>query len=217
MKTAYENGVASLSGFDEAVEWIGGASVGRARRNGVVRLTPLSTPLGPMVAGATDEGLCLLEFAREGALETQLTRMQRRTGALMVAEDTGFARQAAAELEAYFRGALRAFTTPLCPTGTPFQRDVWGALREIPYGETISYGEQARRIGRPRAVRAVASANGDNPIAIIVPCHRVIGASGKLTGYGGGLWRKQRLLELERGELPPGSDASAVRPGFDPE
>jgi methylated-DNA-[protein]-cysteine S-methyltransferase len=104
------------------------------------------------------------------------------------------------ELDEYFAGRLRAFTTPIQPRGTPFQLQVWKALCTIPYGETISYGELARRIDHPRAVRAVGLANGSNPISIIVPCHRVIGSNGSLTGYGGGLPVKRALLELERGE-----------------
>jgi methylated-DNA-[protein]-cysteine S-methyltransferase len=103
-----------------------------------------------------------------------------------------------AQLAAYFRGELTAFDVPVHLTGTPFQQRVWTALREIPYGETTSYGELAARIGQPGASRAVGLANGRNPIAIIVPCHRVIGADGRLTGYGGGLPRKQQLLSLER-------------------
>ena len=106
-------------------------------------------------------------------------------------------RAARAELEEYFAGARREFTSALEPAGTPFQQRVWLALREIPYGTTISYGELARRIGQPRASRAVGLANGRNPISIIVPCHRVIGANGTLTGYGGGLERKRFLLALE--------------------
>lgn len=101
------------------------------------------------------------------------------------------------ELAAYFDGALHDFTLALEPCGTAFQKQVWNELRRIPYGETITYGELARRIGQPKASRAVGRANGQNPISIIIPCHRVIGADGTLTGYGGGLERKQRLLELE--------------------
>lgn len=101
------------------------------------------------------------------------------------------------ELQAYFRGELSVFTVPVVLSGTPFQRRVLEELQRIPYGQTISYGELARRIGRPAAVRAVGAANGRNPISIIVPCHRVIGASGALTGFGGGLPRKQKLLQLE--------------------
>ena len=108
------------------------------------------------------------------------------------------------QLDAYFAGRLRRFELPLAPEGTPFQREVWSALTTIPYGETVSYGELARRVGRPAASRAVGAANGRNPIPIIIPCHRVIGADGTLTGFGGGLPIKRRLLQLEAGheELP---------------
>jgi AraC family transcriptional regulator of adaptative response/methylated-DNA-[protein]-cysteine methyltransferase len=102
------------------------------------------------------------------------------------------------ELDEYFEGKRKTFTVPLDTAGTTFQQRVWQMLTTIPYGQTRSYGEQARLIGMPTAVRAVARANGDNRISILIPCHRVVGADGKLTGYGGGLWRKQWLLELER-------------------
>jgi methylated-DNA-[protein]-cysteine S-methyltransferase len=105
------------------------------------------------------------------------------------------------QLGEYFAGERTDFDLPLAPVGTPFQEEVWGALREIPYGETASYGELAERIGRPSASRAVGMANGRNPISIVVPCHRVIGASGELTGYAGGVERKRFLLELESGAL----------------
>jgi methylated-DNA-[protein]-cysteine S-methyltransferase len=106
-------------------------------------------------------------------------------------------REAAVQLRAYFAGELREFDLPLAPHGTDFQRRVWSALREIPYGRTISYSELAAAVGRPRAARAVGAANGRNPLAVVIPCHRVIGAAGALTGYGGGLARKRLLLELE--------------------
>jgi methylated-DNA-[protein]-cysteine S-methyltransferase len=107
---------------------------------------------------------------------------------------------ARAQLEEYFAGERTTFDIPLAPEGAPFELDVWRALEEIPYGETVSYGEIARRVGQPTAARAVGTANGRNPIAVIVPCHRVIGADGSLTGYGGGLERKRLLLELEHGQ-----------------
>jgi methylated-DNA-[protein]-cysteine S-methyltransferase len=110
-------------------------------------------------------------------------------------------RDAADQLRAYFAGELRDFDLPLAPHGTAFQQRVWSALREIPYGRTISYAELAASVGRPRAARAVGAANGQNPIAIVIPCHRVIGAAGALTGYGGGLERKRMLLDLEGGAL----------------
>jgi methylated-DNA-[protein]-cysteine S-methyltransferase len=109
--------------------------------------------------------------------------------------------EAEAQLRAYFAGELVEFDLPLAPHGSPFQLAVWEALREIPYGETISYGELAHRLGRPSAARAVGAANGRNPIGIVVPCHRVIGSDGTLTGYAGGIERKRRLLELESGRL----------------
>jgi methylated-DNA-[protein]-cysteine S-methyltransferase len=107
--------------------------------------------------------------------------------------------EAAAQLRAYFAGELRDFDLPLAPRGTDFQRRVWSALREIPYGQTIAYAELAAAVGRPRAARAVGAANGRNPIAVVIPCHRVIGSGGALTGYGGGLARKRLLLDLEAG------------------
>lgn len=109
----------------------------------------------------------------------------------------GILRQAREQLEAYFAGDMTTFDVPLGPTGTPFQMQVWNALRGIPFGETISYGELARRLGDPKAMRAVGAANGKNPIPIIVPCHRVIGADGSLTGFGGGIDRKRWLLTHE--------------------
>lgn len=106
------------------------------------------------------------------------------------------------QLDAYFAGELSEFTVPLAPRGTPFQTAVWAALREVPYGTTCTYGDLAATIGRPTAVRAVGAANGRNPICLVVPCHRVIGSAGALTGYAGGVQRKQLLLDLERGQQP---------------
>ena len=117
-------------------------------------------------------------------------------------------KEAVRQLDAYFAGRLRQFDLPLAPTGTPFQRRVWRALCDIPYGETVSYGELARRIERPAAVRAVGAANGQNPISIVIPCHRVIGSDGRLVGYGGGLPAKSMLLDLERRGA-----GTAARPG----
>jgi len=204
VSTAYRNGFESLSGFNDAVRRLTGESPGRARGTNLVHITRIPTPLGPMLVGATDAALCLLEFADRRALETQLERIERRLDAVLVPGETDITRQAADELARYFAGELTDFQVPLETRGTEFQEAVWAALRKVPYGETVSYGQQARRIGRPEAVRAVARANGDNRIAIIIPCHRVIGADGSLTGYGGGLWRKKRLLELERGEMELG-------------
>ncbi len=196
-ETAFEHGWESLSAFQEAVRGLTGLAPHQARASRVVELTRIETPLGPMLAGADDEALRLLEFTDRRMLETQLRRLQRRLGCALVPGDGAILADTAAQLGEYFDGQRREFTIPVAPAGTEFQQDVWRELRAIPYGRTRSYGEQAAAMGRPEAVRAVARANGDNPVAVIVPCHRVIGADGSLTGYGGGLWRKQWLLELE--------------------
>lgn len=159
----------------------------------------IDTPLGVMVAGATPTALWLLEFSRPG-LDTP--GVWGRSPVLDRAEH---------EIEEYFAGRRLEFTVPLELGGTPFQRQAWESLLRIPYGETRSYGEQAADMGRHRAVRAVGRANGANRIALIIPCHRVIGADGSLTGYGAGVWRKERLLVLE-GVLEPTGPARSTVP-----
>ncbi|GLZ14815.1 methylated-DNA--protein-cysteine methyltransferase [Actinomadura sp. NBRC 104425] len=152
----------------------------------------LDSPVGPLTLVAHDGVLCGLY------VDAQRHRPpQERFGLRAAIADEPFA-AAAEQLKAYFAGELTTFDLPLALHGTPFQLRVWEALREIPYGETVSYGELAREIGRPTAARAVGLANGRNPISIIVPCHRVIGSTGGLTGYGGGLERKRFLLDFER-------------------
>ncbi|MEJ2668041.1 MAG: methylated-DNA--[protein]-cysteine S-methyltransferase, partial [Deinococcales bacterium] len=187
---AFDNGYESLSGFQEALKRITGRSPGSSRDARLVHLTTLSTPLGPMLLGTSERGVCLLEFTDRPMLETQLARLATRLDCAYVPGTTDIGRRLAGELEAYFAGELRAFDTPLHTAGSDFQERVWAELRSIPFGATRSYAEQARRIGSPTAVRAVARANGDNRIAIVIPCHRVIGSDGTLVGYGGGLWRK---------------------------
>jgi AraC family transcriptional regulator, regulatory protein of adaptative response / methylated-DNA-[protein]-cysteine methyltransferase len=196
-EAAFGNGYESLSGFQDALRQITGRSPGGSRGARLVHLSRVLTPLGPMLLGATDDRVCLLEFTDRRMLETQLSRLSRRLDCSLVPGTTDAARQMEDELKAYFAGDLQEFRTPLDLAGTAFQERVWDALRRIPFGETRSYGEQARMVGAPTAVRAVARANGDNRIAIVVPCHRVIGADGRLTGYGGGLWRKRWLLHHE--------------------
>jgi methylated-DNA-[protein]-cysteine S-methyltransferase len=148
----------------------------------------IDTPVGPLLLAADQGGLRLLAFAGGDRAPAVAPDWQ---------PDRGELDGLVAELEAYFTGRLKVFSTPLAPQGTPFQRAVWDELQRIPYGETVSYGELARRLGNPKAVRAVGTANGSNPIAIIIPCHRVIGSNGSLVGYGGGLPIKQTLLALE--------------------
>ena len=159
------------------------------------------TPLGPLVAGATDEGLCLLEFADRPMLETQIKRLREYLGCVIAPGSNEHIESVARELQRYFKGELRGFETPLVAPGTDFQQQVWEALCDIPYGETCSYEDIAKAIGNPKAVRAVGRANGDNRLPIIIPCHRVVRADGTLGGYGGELWRKRFLLELEGAEV----------------
>ncbi len=197
-RTAFDAGYESLSGFNDAVRKLAGEAPTESKDARIVRMTRVSTPLGPMVAAASDASLCLLEFADRRALSTHLRRLGGRVPTIFAPGRNPVLERLIAELEEYFAGTRSSFDVPLSTNGTPFQERVWAALQEIPAGRTRSYSEVARAIGRPRAVRAVARANGANPIAILVPCHRVIGADGSLTGYGGGLWRKRRLLDLER-------------------
>ncbi len=201
--TALDHGFDSLSGFNDAVKRLTGKPPRRSGELEAITVKRLVTPLGAMVAGATAAGICLLEFSDRRALERQVDGLIRRLDGVLVPGDGALLRALEEELEAYFAGRLKAFGVPLAPLGTPFQRTVWSSLVEIPYGETVSYGQLAARLKRPGASRAVARANGDNRIAILIPCHRVIGADGHLTGYGGGLWRKRRLLELEGASIPP--------------
>ena len=200
---AYENGYESLSAFYEAFHQLMDTTPARASNVAPMHFTRILTPLGAMLAAASDRGLSLLEFTDRRMIETQVKRLGRKIGGSPVPGMNAVLEQTQAEMDAYFAGTLRRFTVPLAPAGTEFQQRVWKMLFEIPYGTTRSYGEQAATIGQPTATRAVARANGDNAIAIIIPCHRVIGSDGKLTGYGGGLWRKQWLLDHERGGLLP--------------
>jgi methylated-DNA-[protein]-cysteine S-methyltransferase len=149
----------------------------------------LDSPVGRLLLARDAAGLRLIHF-QNGRPERPPRDWASRDDAF---DDV------AAQLSEYFAGERRAFDLPLAPEGTPFQQRVWTALLDIPYGETISYGELASRIGRRSASRAVGLANGSNPLPIVIPCHRVIGSNGKLTGYGGGLPLKERLLALERG------------------
>lgn len=151
----------------------------------------VDSPLGPITMTAEGDALVALDFGAPSAA-TDDGAGHRSPAAERVLDD------AARQLAAYFSGELREFDLPLRSRGTPFQTAVWAALREIPYGETRSYADIARRVGRPTAVRAVGRANGQNPLSIVVPCHRVIGSDGSLTGYAGGVERKRALLELER-------------------
>jgi AraC family transcriptional regulator of adaptative response/methylated-DNA-[protein]-cysteine methyltransferase len=197
-----ESGYESHSGFRDAFVRLFGDTPRNSRGRNFVFLAWLKSPLGPLVAGATPDGVCLLEFADRPMLETQVADVRKHFGSPAVPGMNRHLRQLATELEAYFAGRLRTFTVPLAYPGTTFQRCVWEELLRIPYGETRSYEELAGVLGRPGGQRSVGRANGQNRIAIVIPCHRVVRKDGQLGGYGGGLRRKQFLLDLESGSLP---------------
>lgn len=194
---AFRHGYDSNSGFREAFEKTFGKTPGRSRTADCVVTAWRTSPIGPLLLGATAEGLCLLEFTDRRAIENQIKVMRRRIDRPVVPGVNEFIEQTTDELTHYFDGRLQSFETPLVIAGTPFQEKVWRRLLKIPYGRTWSYDRLARDIGRRGAQRAVGRANGDNRIAIIIPCHRVIRADGHLSGYGGGVWRKRFLLDLE--------------------
>lgn len=194
------HGYESHSGFRDAFLKRFGKPPGRTRGGDFVRIAWIETPLGPMVAGATSKGICLLEFTDRRMLEAQLDALSRRFSLALAPGENALLARLRRELALYFAGRLKKFTVPLEYPGTEFQMKVWRALLDIPHGETRSYEDVARAVGTPAAVRAVGHANGLNRIGIVIPCHRVVNKSGELGGYGGGLWRKKLLLALERGE-----------------
>lgn len=159
--------------------------------------TTISSPLGSLLAGTTMKGICLVEFEDQQRASRQLNTVARILEAEVSCGNHDYLDALQQQLSDYFNGERTNFSLPLDLAGTEFQVSVWNALLTIPYGMKRSYSEQAQFLNKPNAVRAVGKANGDNRISIIVPCHRVVGKSGKLTSYGGGLWRKKRLLELE--------------------
>lgn len=200
-ETAFNSGYESLSGFSESFKNIFGVSPKNSKQEKVVDLKRIETPLGTMIACANENGICMLEFSDRKALSTELKEISKHFNANIIQGENPHFTTLERELAEYFEGKRKDFTVPLSPVGTEFQKNVWEVLRKIPYGTTRSYLEQAQILGNPQAVRAVANANGLNKISIIIPCHRVIGKNGKLTGYGGGIWRKQKLLELEKAIL----------------
>jgi len=194
----FEAGFESHSGFRSAFTRIFGKPPGQSRDADCIRLAWMETALGPMVAGAAASGICLLEFTDRRMLEAQFDRIRRRFAMPIIPGDSDSLRQLKAELDEYFAGMRQKFSVPLTYPGTDFEQKVWNKLLEIPYGETRSYQDLARTLEQPGASRAVGRANGMNRIAILIPCHRVVNQNGDLGGYGGGLWRKRILLELER-------------------
>jgi AraC family transcriptional regulator of adaptative response/methylated-DNA-[protein]-cysteine methyltransferase len=195
---ALDHGYESLSGFRDAF----GKAFGKSPRqtNGHCAVVSwVESPVSPLLVAATDAGLCALEFVGRTDLAGQMNDLRQSLGMPVVPGQHPILTQTEKELAEYFAGERREFTIPLHPIGTPFQRAVWDRLMTIPYGETCSYEDLARSVNKsPSACRAVGQANGRNKIVILIPCHRVVNKGGGLGGYGGGLWRKKYLLELER-------------------
>ncbi|MGF1481313.1 MAG: bifunctional transcriptional activator/DNA repair enzyme AdaA [Cyanophyceae cyanobacterium] len=193
----FNNQYESHSGFREAFGKVFGVPPGQSHTGDFVATQILESPLGALLVGAVEEGVCLIEYADKQALEHHYAALSKQFGYPVLPVTNSHIERLREELARYFAAELSEFSVPLVVCGTTFQEQVWSELQRIPYGKTIAYDELARRIGKPTAARAVARANGMNRINILIPCHRVIGKNGQLTGYGGGLWRKRLLLELE--------------------
>ena len=193
-----QSGYESVSGFRDAFGRLFGSPPGSSDDVACLKARWLDTPLGAMLAITTEEGLCLLEFVDRRALEGEIGDLRRIFNAAIVPGASEHLDETESQLRRYFEGKLRSFSVPLDTPGSDFQRAVWGKLREIPLGETMSYAAIAAQVDRAGGQRAVGRANGQNRVAIIIPCHRVIRSDGNPGGYAGGLWRKQWLLHHER-------------------
>ena len=191
-------GYQSHSGFREAFAKTFGISPGKSKNGDCVLAAWIESPMGPLVAAANKDGICLLEFSDRRMLDAQFATLRKLFKSPIVPGENKHIIQLKKELEKYFAGTLKEFVTPIIFPGTDFQQKVWSELIKIPHGKTLSYEELAKKVGVPKGQRAVGHANGLNRIAIVIPCHRVVNKNGNLGGYGGGIWRKQRLLELER-------------------
>ncbi|PQO38679.1 XRE family transcriptional regulator [Blastopirellula marina] len=196
--TALDSGYESLSGFRDSLRKWTGQSPTSIKDGEPILVQRILTPLGPMLAAGSDAGLCLLEFADRKMLPKQFERVSKLFAQPILPGTHPVLSEAADQIEQYFQGTRTEFTLPLRLDGTSFQQQVWKLLEGIPFGQTSSYGELAERLGKPTASRAVGRTNGDNRLAIVVPCHRVVRSDGHLCGYAGGLWRKKWLLEHER-------------------
>jgi AraC family transcriptional regulator of adaptative response/methylated-DNA-[protein]-cysteine methyltransferase len=196
---ALGNGYESHSGFRDAFVGTFGRPPGTSRDLDRIVVSWIESPIGPLITGAHDRGICFLEFTDRRMLEAQFKTLKSLFSCAIVPGENEHLEKLRSELQSYFEGKLRQFSVPLVYPGSPFQLRVWNELLRIPYGETCSYEELAHRIGVASGQRAVGRANGMNRIAIVIPCHRVVNKDGKLGGYGGGLWRKQHLLDMEQG------------------
>lgn len=196
--TAFDNGFESLSGFNASFKSIFKGNPTESKRKAVIHIRRFTTPLGPMYGCATDSGVCLCEFTDRRMLETEFEDLRRRLKAVILPGPNAHLDQLERELGEYFEGKRKRFEVALHTPTTEFRQLVWDLLQQIPYGELRTYKQQAELLGKPLAVRAVGGANGQNRVAIVIPCHRVIGENGALTGYAGGLGRKRWLLDHEQ-------------------
>ena len=203
--TAYDLGYESLSGFAYTYKKLIGKSPSKSKNQSVILINRLTSPLGPMFICATDKGICLLEFTDRKMLETEFRDLQKLLKAEILIGENEHIKQAKQEINEYFKGERKVFEVPLDTPGTEFQNEVWASLKQIPFGETSSYQVEAEKLNKPKAARAFARANGANRLSIIVPCHRIIGKDGNLTGYGGGIERKKWLIDFEKSTPPPNS------------
>ena len=196
--TAFDSGYESLSGFGYTFKKMLGEPPKDSASTKVILIHRFTTPIGPMFVCATEQGVCLLEFVDRRMLETEFSDLQRLLNAKIIAGENEHIRQAQREIEEYFNGERQHFSVILHTPGNEFQLSVWRLLQTVPYGSTTNYQALATELSYPATARKVMSANGYNRVAILVPCHRIVGADGSLTGYGGGLARKQWLIEHER-------------------
>ncbi len=196
--SAFDSGYESLSGFNESYRTLFGESASKSKVESVVNVLRFSSPIGSIIACASQDGLCFLGFTGQKRIEKHFSEIQKQLNAIILPGKNIHLTKAKKEINEFFDGKRKEFSVALDIIGTDFRKKVWNGLRHVPYGTVMSYKEQATILNMPKAVRAVASANGANKISIIIPCHRVIASNGNLTGYAGGLHRKNWLLNFEK-------------------
>ena len=195
--SAFASGYDSLSGFNESFQKYFGQSASQSKQKNVINIARIASPIGSLIACASEKGICFLGFVGQKHLERNFKLIQKHFKAIILPVSNKHIKTLEKQLDEYFQSTRQNFDVSLDIIGTEFQQKVWQALVKIPYGETSTYKQQAISINKLKAIRAVASANGANKISIIIPCHRIIGSDGSLTGYAGGLHRKKWLLDFE--------------------